>query len=100
MKAATVKNRSIQDDQLNMGTLVVKERSGEMTLMKIMEQQDFHKGVAALPPIYQTNTSTWAAFGGPRSSYYTFYHTRLRIVTIPGARLMRSGCFVCNFGQG
>ena len=27
MKAATVKNRSIQDDQLNTGTLVVKEVS-------------------------------------------------------------------------
>ena len=69
MKAATVKNRSIQDGQLNTGTLAVKETSGEGTLMKTIEQQGLHKGVVAPPPTYQTNTSTWAAFGGPRSSY-------------------------------
>ena len=69
MKAVTVKNRSIQDGQLNTGTLAVKEMLGEGIMMKTIEQRGLHEGVAVPPPTYQTNTSTWAAFGGSRSSY-------------------------------
>ena len=61
------------DGQLNTGTLGILGCTGchPSTIPNRKKTKSFwniRKGVASLPPTYQINVSTWAAFGGPQSS--------------------------------
>ena len=54
--------------QLNTGTLESRHPSIIPTRKNTISLANSWKGVASPPPTYQTNSSTWAAFGGPRFS--------------------------------
>ena len=93
--------------QLNTGTLdlISQEESPPGILKENVDMDRLRRPTDLLqqPNLIQNDEGRFQRTSNQSHQFHKihqFHHTRLRIATIPGARLMKSCCLGCNFSQG